>query len=490
MSPATPRSPDSAQSDKSKSDIAKSEASGRNWFLRLNKYQWFVLVVAALGWLFDTMDQQLFALARTPAMRELLAETRLVDGQPQVIAASKDDVNFYGGICTSVFMIGWAVGGLIFGVLGDRYGRVRVMLWTILLYSLFTGLSSFSRGIWDFALFRFLTGLGVGGEFAVGVALVAEVMPNSIRQYALGFLQSCSTIGNVTAAVININLGIAEGNGALKSMELAGQPLTAWRLMFLIGALPALLVIVIRARLKEPESWVALQAGADKSQLGSYRELFSVRWRRNAIVGFLLGLSGVVGLWGIGFFTFDLINVVATSRFEAEGLAKEQVAGKVAFWVGMTSVMLNAGAFFGMNAFSYMAASFGRKPTFLLCLILAALSTILVYSQLDQFHEIFWMVPLMGFWQLSLFGGYAIYFPELFPTRLRSTGVSFCYNVGRLVAAVGPLTLGYLTKYVFNQENGYQQGFRWAAISMCSFFLVGIVALAFAPETKDQPLPE
>ncbi|MFN7574846.1 MAG: MFS transporter, partial [Planctomycetota bacterium] len=262
MSPATPRSPDSAQSDRSKSEIAKSEASGRNWFLRLNKYQWFVLVVAALGWLFDTMDQQLFALARTPAMRELLAETRLVDGQPQVIAASKDDVNFYGGICTSVFMIGWAVGGLIFGVLGDRYGRVRVMLWTILLYSLFTGLSSFSRGIWDFALFRFLTGLGVGGEFAVGVALVAEVMPNSIRQYALGFLQSCSTIGNVTAAVININLGIAEGNGALKSMELAGQPLTAWRLMFLIGALPALLVIVIRARLKEPESWVALQAGA------------------------------------------------------------------------------------------------------------------------------------------------------------------------------------------------------------------------------------
>ncbi|MFN9751088.1 MAG: MFS transporter, partial [Planctomycetota bacterium] len=99
-------------------------------------------------------------------------------------------------------------------------------------------------------------------------------------------------------------------------------------------------------------------------------------------------------------------------------------------------------------------------------------------------------VPLMGFWQLSLFGGFAIYFPELFPTRLRSTGVSFCYNVGRLVAAIGPLTLGYLTKYVFNEANGYQQGFRWAAISMCSFFLVGIVALAFAPETKDQPLPE
>lgn len=469
---------------------AGSEGSGFNWFFKLNRYQWFVLLVAALGWLFDTMDQQLFALARTPAMRELLAETTMVDGQAVTVPASKDDVNFYGGVCTSVFMIGWAVGGLICGVLGDRYGRARVMLWTILGYSLFTGLSSFSQNLWDFALYRFLTGLGVGGEFAVGVALVAEVMPNSIRQYALGFLQSCSTIGNITAAAINMNLGFAEGSGALNDLELAGQPLTAWRIMFLIGALPALLALLIRARLKEPETWVAQQATQSREKLGSYRELFSDKWRRNAIAGFLLGLSGVVGLWGIGFFTFDLINSVATARFKADGIPEQQIAGKVAFWVSMTSVMMNIGAFFGMNAFSYLAAYFGRRPTFLICLLAAAGSTILVWSQLDEFNEIFWMVPLMGFWQLSLFGGYAIYFPELFPTRLRATGISFCYNVGRLVAALGPLTLGYLTKYVFNEANGYQQGFRWAAISMCSFFLVGIVALLFAPETKGKPLPE
>ena len=130
---------------------------GHNWFLKLNRYQWFVLFVAALGWLFDTMDQQLFALARTPAMRELLAERRIEDGKEIIVQASKDDVNFYGGVCTCVFMIGWAVGGLFCGVLGDRYGRARVMLWTILGYSLFTGLSSFSQNIWDFAFYRFLT---------------------------------------------------------------------------------------------------------------------------------------------------------------------------------------------------------------------------------------------------------------------------------------------------------------------------------------------
>lgn len=463
---------------------------GRDWFRRLNGYQWFVLFVAALGWLFDTMDQQLFTLSRTPAMRELLTQVEIRDGKEVRIPPSRDDVNWYGGLCTSIFMVGWAVGGLLFGMLGDRYGRARVMLWTILAYSLFTGLSAFSREFWDFALYRFLTGLGVGGEFAVGVALVAEVMPNSVRQYALGFLQSSSTVGNIMAALINIYLGIIEGSGALKSMDLAGQPLTAWRVMFLVGALPALLAILIRAKLKEPEGWRAIQQSERRSQLGSYRELFSARWRKNVAVGFVLGLSGVVGLWGIGFFTFDLINEVASAHLRNQNVPADQIPAQVAWWVGLTSIMLNVGGFFGMNAFSYLAAYLGRRASFAICLTLAGLSTILVYSQLDQFFEIFWMVPLMGFSQLSLFGGYAIYFPELFPTHLRATGTSFCYNVGRLVAALGPLTLGYLTKFVFNQANGFEDGFRWAAISMCSVFLLGYVALVFAPETKGRPLPE
>jgi len=113
-----------------------------------------------------------------------------------------------------------------------------------------------------------------------------------------------------------------------------------------------------------------------------------------------------------------------------------------------------------------------------------------VFSQLNDFSQIFWMIPLMGFCQLSLFGGYAIYFPELFPTRIRSTGTSFCYNVGRFIAAGGPLTLGGLTKYVFNEANGFEHGFRWAAVSMCSVFILGLVALPFLPETKGKALPE
>lgn len=469
-----------------------SPSDGRPWYKLLNKYHWFVLVVAALGWLFDTMDQQLFNLARTPAMRELLTVTTVEDGKTVKVLPKKEDLSWYSGIATCVFMVGWASGGLVFGVLGDRWGRAKVMLWTILIYSACTGLSALSVSVWDFAFYRFLTGLGVGGEFAVGISLVAEVMPPRARPFALGLLQALSTVGNISAAFINISLGVVEGQGGLEGLTLFGTPLNAWRLMFVIGTLPALLAILIRSKLKEPESWQAVKASEGVSkELGSYASLLGdPRWRKNALAGLLMGFAGVVGLWGIGFFSFDLFEPIVRGKFEAQGLTGKELNGKVALWIGLTSVMQNLGAFFGIYGFSYLAHYLGRKPSFAIAFIAAMLSTALVFSQLNDFSQIFWMIPLMGFCQLSLFGGYAIYFPELFPTRIRSTGTSFCYNVGRFIAAGGPLTLGGLTKYVFNEANGFEHGFRWAAVSMCSVFILGLVALPFLPETKGKALPE
>src|SRR5262245_23602291 len=217
----------------------QSVTSSGPWYRQLTRYHWFVLVVAALGWLFDTMDQQLFNLARTPAVRELLGTS-----------ASDTEIARHGAYATAIFIIGWATGGLIFGIMGDRIGRAKTMLLTILIYSLCTGLSALSWDVWSFGLFRFLTGLGVGGEFAVGVALVAEVMPDAARPHALGWLQTLSAVGNITAALINIGLGVAEGGGAF-----ADTTWKPWRIMFVIGALPALLAIVIRSRLKEPDRW-------------------------------------------------------------------------------------------------------------------------------------------------------------------------------------------------------------------------------------------
>ena len=500
-----------------------SQAASTPWYRDMSRYHWFVFVVAALGWLFDCLDQQLFILARPAAMRDLVTKDQLPEG-----ATAKDLADAQsraGNNATSTFLAGWALGGLFFGMLGDRIGRAKTMLITILLYSLFTGLSALSTNVWDFALYRFLTGLGVGGEFAVGVALVAEVMPAHVRPYTLGLLQATSALGNITAALVNLGFGIAEEEGLVTS---------PWRLMFLVGAAPALLALVIRRRLKEPEQWAkASHEGAVKKQLGSYSELLGTPlWRKHALLGLVLACSGVIGLWAVGFFTPDLMRVVqrrGEAQFVYDSLisdaqSKQDVAlvaqlqqlrgyeldpksapkemlpalvdlkatvepkiqGRLSRWASYTSIMINLGAFFGMFGFGALSQRIGRKPTFAIAFVAAFVSTAAVFWTLNEFSQIFWMVPIMGFCQLSLFSGYAIYFPELFPTRLRSTGTSFCYNVGRFVAACGPMVKSALEQSFASTP----EPLRYAGVTMCTVFLLGLVVLPMLPETKGQPLPE
>lgn len=508
----------------------------RPWYRLLNRYHWFVLIVAALGWLFDCLDQQLFILARPQAMTELLDPKAFESSSlpPALLSVRKlhPDVStpvkmkFWHGtfadISTSVFIAGWATGGLIFGMLGDRIGRARTMLITILMYSVCTGLSALSLSVYDFAIYRFLTGLGVGGEFAVGVALVAEVMPTRARPSALTFLQALSAFGNISAALINWQLGLAEGEGL---------PTSPWRIMFLIGALPALLALFIRRRLKEPERWEQVSHTGVKQQLGSYRELFSDPvLRKHALLGLALACSGVIGLWAVGFYTPDLIRQVQTKPLTESVYKREIASAKTAgdlervaqleeiygLWnegkeaetpahlsdvkkkvdaeikrtlttnQSMTSIAINVGAFFGMYGFGVLAQRIGRKPTFAIALLAAFTSTLIVFYTLQEVWQIFVLVPVMGFCQLSLFGGYAMYFPELFPTRLRSTGTSFCYNVGRFVAAFGPLVKIGLN-YAFAN---FDEPLRPAGMTMCGVFLIGLFVLPFLPETKGKPLPE
>jgi MFS family permease len=435
------------------------------WYRELTGYHWFVLIVASMGWMFDTMAQQLFNLARRPAMAQLLGP-----------GASSAEISYQASLATTIFLIGWGIGGILGGVLGDRIGRAKTMMVTILSYTLFTGLSYFSTSVFDFNVYRFLCGFGVGGQFAVGVAMVAEVVPSRARPYALGMVQATSAIGNMLAAVTGIVLG---------QMEQSGQIANSWRYMFLAGALPAPLAIVVFKKLKEPESW--LKARAEKKKMGSFADLFSdPRWRKNAIVGMMLASAGVVGLWGIGFFSYDLLRTVLEPEFKAQGLSGAMLAGKMTTWTGITSLFQNLGCFFGVYAFTYLTHYTGRKKAFAVSFVAAMLATAYTFWSLKELSDVFWMIPLMGFAQLSLFGGYAIYLPELFPTRLRSTGTSFCYNVGRLAAAAGPLSLGVLTSQVFHGPNAM----RYAGVTMCAVFLVGLIALPFAPETKGQPLPE
>jgi MFS family permease len=439
------------------------------WWHGLNRYHWFVFIVASLGWLFDCLDQQLFTLSRMPAMKALLPEGR--------------DPILWGGYATSVFLAGWATGGLVFGALGDRIGRAKTMMLTILIYSLCTGLSALSTSFWDFAFYRFITGLGVGGEFAVGVALLAEVMPARSRSGALGALQALSAMGNISAALIGMGMAGLEKSGAISLGN-------SWRWMFVIGAIPALLALVIRARMKEPEQWQKMKdSGAlDRHSKFTYGELFrDPRWRRNAIVGMLLVCSGVIGLWGIGFFTPELIRTVLSKTYAAQGMTKEQIGPLVDKWASWGLLTLQIGAFFGMLSASWVAARLGRRRAFAPAFTTALIATACAFQFYTDASQTFWLIPIMGFFQLAVFAVYAIYLPELFPTHLRSTGTSFCYNVGRFLAAAGVPVIGMLKTEVFAH---HPEPMRPAALVMCSVFLLGLIVLPFAPETKDKPLPE
>jgi MFS family permease len=488
-----------------------SPPAGGPWWRGLTSYHWFVFVVCALGWLFDCLDQQLFTLSRGPAMKALLPEGR--------------DPLLWGGYATSVFLAGWATGGLIFGVLGDRIGRARTMMITILIYSLCTGLSALSQSFWDFAFYRFITGLGVGGEFAVGVALLAEVMPARSRSGALGSLQALSAMGNISAALVGMGMANLEKAGAISLGN-------SWRWMFVIGALPALLALLIRMRMKEPARWQQMKDSGElkRHSAFTYLELFRhPRWRRHAILGMLLVCSGVIGLWGIGFFTPELVRTVlrksyatayaeyaqapgATSlpataplpaeilnahrQLQAQGLTADEIRKSIETktigplvdkWASWGLLTLQMGAFFGMLSASWVAARLGRKRAFAIAFLCALGATACTFWFYRDASQTFWLIPIMGFCQLSVFAVYAIYLPELFPLHLRSTGTSFCYNVGRFIAAAGVPVIGLLKTEVFAH---YPEPMRPAALTMCVIFLLGLLVLPFAPETKGQPLPE
>jgi MFS family permease len=357
-----------------------------------------------------------------------------------------------------------------------------------LIYSLCTGLSAFSTGFTDFAIYRFITGLGVGGVFGLSVALVADSLPDAARPHALGLLQALSAVGNVTAGLIGVALGRLEV-GTI-------APGSAWSKLFLIGAVPAFLCVFIQMRLKEPEKWVKARAEGRLTgvKFGSYTALLGDRrWRRRALVGMTMCISGVVGLWGIGFFSPELINDVIGRALIKEGIPVGQQSGYRTMWTGLNMIIQNIGACAGMLVFTKLASHFGRKPVFAAAYLCAMISTIGVFKFLNERADIFWMVPLMGFFQLSLFAGFAIYLPELFPVSLRSTGTSFCYNVGRFIAAAGPLFMGKLTTWLAAGATTPEQkleAFRNACCWMSAVFLIGLLALPFAPETKGKPLPE
>jgi MFS family permease len=438
------------------------------WYQGIDRYCWLVLIIAALGWLFDAMDQNIFNLVRQPSVRDLLTQQGLTGAE---LAAQTKVV---GGQITAVFLIGWAIGGFVFGVLGDRLGRTRTMIITILIYAAFTGLSGLVRNPTEYAICRFLTALGVGGEFAAGASLVAEVWPQRSRAMALGSLQSLSAVGNMMAAGI--------------TFALAGM---GWRWAYFVGALPALMIVWIRSSVKEPEAWHQAQAAAKggTEELGKMSELMTHPvLRRNTIAGVLLATAGVGGLWGVGFFLPDLTGQVLTPFLPAN-LDKAAQDKQLAEWRSIVFFIQQVGAFFGMFTYALLSEKVGRKPALGLFFVLAWASVVGTFWGLRDLNSACILAFVMGYCALAPFSAYCVYFPELFPTRLRATGVGFCYNCARILAAAAPLALGSLTAHFASPSDG-TYGFRMAATVVATIYITGFIGLALAPETQGKPLPE
>jgi len=448
--------------------VLPSDADPRlSWYRGVPRYAWIVLAIAALGWLFDTMDQNIFTLVRQPAVTSLLypgVAARALTAAQQAAAVSS------GAWMTSIFLIGWAVGGLFFGSLGDRLGRTRTMMITILVYAVFTGLSGLAHSLFMFGLFRFLTALGVGGEWAAGAAIVAETFPSRSRGHALGLLQALSAFGNMTAAIVTLTIPVVVGRFGLSGEN--------WRWAFAVGALPALLVLWIRRSVREPEKWVQARNEAElahrSSELGAISQLFhDPKLRRNTIAGVLMAAAGVGGFWGVGNWTPELTKVALAPLHLADADLNR--------YKSYVFLIQNFGAFFGAYSYAVLAERTTRRGALLLFFVLAFSAIQGMFLTAHTFTQLMCWAPVLGFCLLGPFAAYSVYFPELFPTRLRTTGCGFCYNCARILAAVAPLVLGSLSASL---------GFRHAASAVAFVYGFGIIGLCIAPETKGLPLPE
>jgi MFS family permease len=455
--PAKPLPPDDETSHRPLGESAASR--GQAWYSGISGYQWLVLLIASAGWVFDVYESQIFNITRNDLLNELLL-------------GDEAKVKMVGEWFLAVFLVGGTIGGLLFGSLADRFGRGPIMIITILMYSLFSGLTYFVTDVWQLVALRLLVSIGIGGEWAVAAALVSEMFPARARSQASAIFHGSSVMGTWLAALAGMAVG------------------SQWRYAYVLGVLPALLVVWVRASIREPQKWQQKRVSSDASKMGSFSDLLlNPLWNRRAILGMLLAAVGLGTFWSVTVAGQDIVRemflseaadreeTLPTSEDARQAVEEDaRQASKFAYGIVQTT-----GGGLGLLAFGPIAAWLGRKPAFVMFHLLGLLIVPVTCFLPQTYLQLLILLPIFGFWTMGMHSGYAIYFPELFPTHLRATGSSFCFNGGRLAAVPVLLFSGWL-----KQVEGLD--LRYAVCGLALLYLVGPVLLLALPETKSQEL--
>lgn len=436
-------------------------AAGQLGFVRgFTRYQWLVFFVVWAGWSLDATDFGLFSLVLRPALTELLG------GQPTIA-----EIGRVGGLLSTVGLLGWALGGFLFGIIADYIGRVRALAVSILIYSVFTGLQGLSHSALELGIYRFFAGVGTGAEIIVGIPLVAEAFAEGHRAKILGVMMTGGAMGSIIGGQVYALIG---GFG--------------WRWVFFVGVAPALLLLLIRRGMVEPEHFQAVRerrralttearaASAEDREFLRFvpLQLFNKDLRFNTFVGLLFALGTLLAIWT----TVIWLPTIQSLMLEKEGI-KGAAAAPI---IGRNMMLWGIGGIFGYACFGFIADLIGRRPAVAFYNTGTLVLGLTLFLAVDTMAPYPYLLLIYGFFVLGVFSGHAVYIPELFPTHVRATAVSFCNGGARVITSFGPLVAGLLAA-------PFGGNFNKPAALMTCFVLLSIYAMYLGRETRADPLP-
>ena len=427
----------------------------------ITRYQWLVLLAAWLGWGFDVFDALLFNYVAPNCIPALL---HLPVGSPEARIATQH----WTGIITSLLLLGWAAGGVLFGTICDRFGRMRTLMFTMLLYAVGTAACAAATNLWMLAIFRVVASLGIGGEWAAGASMVAEVMPERRRVEGGALLYTAAPFGLFLATFVNYQVA---------GVWFANQTEQSWRYVFLFGLLPAAAAFLVRLFVHEPERWKSLR---DHSRV-RVREIFAPALRRYTYSGMFTAVIALISWWSCSAFIPVIATGLARTSAERSGLGAAATQALIEHWKVIGTMAFNIGGLIGTLLTIPIATRLGRRLMFGLYFGASAVALLTTFGLDMPAQTRLAMFFVIGMPVFGIFGAFPYYLPELFPTRVRATGAGFCYNIGRVLASVGPFLVGAAAAHNTAMQSIFYVGF------------VPLVALLFVPwiiETRGQPLSD